>query len=79
MPRFFFDLYNGPSVNRDDEGTEFDSAEDAEAAAMKTVAHMIVDGLVPIADASLLIEVLNGKREHVFSAHAALNGVRVVS
>jgi hypothetical protein len=78
MPRFYFDIREGPRFTPDEEGLEFASLDGAEREATKAVAEIGRDRL-PSGDArEITIEVRNEHRQRVLTITVSMHVERVV-
>ena len=77
MPRFYFDVREGTSFTRDDEGLEFDSLDAAERMAAEAAAEIGRDRL-PKGDArDITVEVRNEHSQRVLTVTVTLELYRV--
>ena len=77
MPRFYFDVREGPRFICDDEGVELDSLDAAEREAAKGAAEIGRDQLPKGGTREVTIEVRNEHRQRVLTVTVSLHIDRV--
>ncbi len=72
MARYYFDVYNGADLQRDDEGSEFDGLDAAVQGAARSAAE-IGQGRLARGDTSdVVIEVRDERGQRVFTVTASM-------
>ena len=66
MPRFYFDVRDGESFTRDDDGVEFAGSHEARVDASKALAEMIKDVMPNGTHKAMAIEVRGANHEPLF-------------
>ncbi len=77
MPRFYFDVREGPRFIPDDEGLEFDSLDAAEREAAETAAQIGRDKLPKGGTRNITIEVRNEHGQRVLTVAVSMRVERV--
>jgi hypothetical protein len=77
MPRFYFDVREGPRFAPDDEGLEFDSLEAAELEAACAAAEIGRDRLPKGEARAVTVEVKNEHRQRVLRVKVSIEVDRV--
>jgi hypothetical protein len=72
MPRFHFDIIEGDSILRDEEGQIFPDHEAAEAEAIRTVSEMVKHGSSRLVDFERTVEMRDESAETLVRVSAVL-------
>jgi hypothetical protein len=72
MPRFHFDIIEGDSILRDEEGQIFPDQEAAEAEAIRTVSEMVKHGSGRLVDFERTVEMRGESAETLVRVSAVL-------
>ncbi|WP_237477093.1 DUF6894 family protein [Lichenibacterium dinghuense] len=77
MPRFYFDLHDGPNCSTDEFGDEFDSFEDARQHAQAILGNLLEEELPDGEERSFMCELRDGNRDVLYRCRLKLQGERV--
>jgi hypothetical protein len=72
MARYFFDVHDGSDFQRDDEGTEFGSADAAVQAAIHSAAEIGTDRLARGDTSDVIIQVRDGHDRRMCTVTASM-------
>jgi hypothetical protein len=68
MPLYYFDVYDGETYSRDEEGRMFASREAARLEAMEALPHLIADGLLDREQREVFADIRDASGRIIYTA-----------